>query len=131
MLNIPKDVTYDGFYFLPHEDEDGREGLKFQIFELKEEDRGVPVNGSEMGHAYHMIFFKEGEDGFPELDDNFEAILVDPLTYAENLIGTNVYGCILRRTDKSPKWVDDYLKRVGQHSIMKKLKQYAESISEK
>jgi hypothetical protein len=129
-MKLPKEMKFDGIYFLPHEDEEGNEGLKFQLFELKDEDRGTPENGSQMGDAYHLIFFKEGEDGYPELEDNFEAILVDPWTYAQNLVGAKVYGCILRRTDKSPNWVDDYLKRVGQHSIMKKLKQYAESISE-
>ena len=129
MIKFPN-VYYDGLYFLPHEDEDGNEGMKFSLFEVKDEDKGVPINGTKVGHCYHLIFFKEGEDGYPELEDNFEAILADPLVYVQNLLGGNSYGCILRKTDKSDKWVDDYLKRVGQHSIMKKLKRYAESISE-
>lgn len=128
MIQFPK-VSYDGLYFLPHEDENG-EGMKFTLFDVKDEDRGTPINGTAVGDCFHLIFFKEGEDGLPELEDNFEAILADPTVYVQNLIGGNSYGCILRKTDKSDKWVEDYLKRVGKHTIMLKLKHYAEQISE-
>jgi hypothetical protein len=128
MIQFPK-VDYDGLYFLPHEDDNGT-GMKFSLFELKDEDKGIPIDGTTIGACFHLIFFKEDDDGYPELEDNFEAILADPLVYVQNLIGGTSYGCILRKTDKSGKWIDDYLKRVGQHSIMVKLRDYAQQITE-
>lgn len=129
-MGIPKNLTYDVVYFLPHEDEEGNEGLKYQFCELKEEDLGQPVEQSSMGDKWHLIFFKEGEDGLPMLEDNFEAILVDPATYLRGLLGARVYGCVVRKTDKSQKWVDNYLNDVLKTVMMKKLKRYAENIAE-
>lgn len=110
---------YDGFYFLPH----GRYGehLKFSYFSLKDEEQGTPVGGNEVGDMYHVVMFKKGEDGLPVFDDTFDAILGDPQKYIENLLGTEIYGCVLRKTDKSGKWIDDYLKRVMNSIIMNKL----------
>jgi hypothetical protein len=119
---------YDGFYFLPLEDDD--EGLKFSFFELKESDQGTPVEGNSIGDVYHIVMFKSGEDGLPVFNDFFEAILGDPAKYVENLIGTEIYGCVLRKTDKSGQWIEDYLTRVLGSVIIKKLKSYASSIAE-
>ena len=77
---------YDGFYFLPLEDDE--EGLKFSFFEFKESDQGTPVEGNSIGDVYHIVMFKSGEDGLPVFNDFFEAILGDPAKYVENLIGT-------------------------------------------
>ena len=125
-MNIPKDVKYDGVYFLPHTDGEN-EGLKYQFFELKDE----AIDGSSMGNKYHLVFFKEGEDGLPVLEDQFEAILVDPATYLRGLLGAGVYGCILKKTAKSQDWIDKYLDGVLKSTLQRKLLKYAESISEK
>ena len=128
-MDIPKDLKYDGVYFLPHE-QDGNEGLKYQFFELKEEDLDEPIESSSLGNKYHLVFFKEGDDGLPVLEDQFEAILVDPATYLHGLLGAGVYGCILRKTAKSQDWIDNYLDGVLKSVLKKKLLNYAESIVE-
>lgn len=128
-MNIPKDMSYDGVYFLPHTDGEN-EGLKYQFFELKEEDNDEPIEGSSLGNKYHLVFFKEGDDGLPVLDDQFEAILVDPATYLHGLLGAGVYGCILKKTAKSQDWIDKYLDGVLKSTLQKKLLKYAESLSE-
>lgn len=114
-----KSSEYDGFYFLPH----GKYGedLKFSYFSLKDDDKGTPVGGNDFGDMYHVVMFKEDKDGFPVFDDAFDAILGDPQKYVENLLGAELYGCVLRKTDKSNKWLEDYLTRVMGSVIMNKL----------
>lgn len=128
-MDIPKDLKYDGVYFLPHVEGDN-EGLKYQFFELKDEDNSEPIESSSLGNKYHLVFFKEGEDGLPQLDDQFEAVLVDPATYLHGLLGAGVYGCILKKTAKSQDWIDKYLDGVLKSTLQRKLLKYAESISE-
>ena len=110
---------YDGFYFTPHGDED--DGLKFSFFVLSDEQKGKPIGGNNMGDMYHIVMFKKGDDGLPVYDETFDAILIDPEIYVENLVGTELYGCVLRKTDKSHKWLEDYLTRVMGSVIIKKL----------
>lgn len=118
---------YDGFYFLPLEgDEDS---LHLSYFELKEEQRGEPVEKTSVGDMFHVIMFKSDDEGLPILDDCFEAILGDPSKYIENLVGARIYGCVLRKTDKSGKWVEDYLTGILGKVMIRKLKFYANSIS--
>jgi len=119
---------YDGFYFLPLDDDD--EGMKFSYFQLRDDIQGTPVDGNSIGDMYHVVMFKPGEDGYPVFDDFFDAILGDPTKYVENLIGAEIYGCVLRKTDKSGQWIEDYLTRVLGSVIIKKLKGYASSIAE-
>ena len=77
-----------------------------------------------------MAFFKRGEDGHPEFDDTFEAIFADPAVYVKGLIGANVYGCVLRKTEKSQKWFDEYLNRAKSSVMMLKVKGILTSIAE-
>jgi hypothetical protein len=119
---------YDGFYFLPLDDDE--EGMRFSYFTLSDEAQGTAIDGNSIGDMYHVVMFKAGEDGLPVFDDFFDAILGDPTKYVENLIGTEIYGCVLRKTDKSGKWIEDYLTRVLGSVIIKKLKGYASSIAE-
>lgn len=129
-MDIPKDLKYDLVYFLPHENEEGAEGIKFQFCELPPDELGTPIEQGIMGDKWHLIFFNEDDEGLPRLEDNFEAILVDPATYLQGLLGAGVYGCVIRKTDKSQKWVDDYLDRILKTVMIKKMQRYAESISE-
>jgi hypothetical protein len=51
-------------------------------------------------------------------DEQFEAIFADPITYIKNILGTDLYGCVLRKTDVSSKWWDIYLKKIKDASII-------------
>lgn len=99
---------FDGFYFLPG---DGEDEVKLSYFTLKEDSlRGKPVGNTEIGDMYHIAFFKEGEDGMPIFDEEFEAIFADPTTYiTHNIVGMNLYGCVFRKTENSYKWWRKYL----------------------
>jgi hypothetical protein len=106
---MSNEETFDGFWFLPCDEE----GLNLSFFTFKDEyGGGTPIGGNQIGDNYHLAFFKENEEGLPEFDDAFEAILGDPETYIKNLVGAGLYGCVVRKTTKTGKWFDDYLKSV-------------------
>jgi len=106
---MSNEETFDGFWFLPCDEE----GLNLSFFSFKDEyGGGTPIGGNQLGDNYHLAFFKENEKGMPEFDDAFEAILGDPESYIRNLVGAGLYGCVVRKTTKTGKWFDDYLKSV-------------------
>jgi len=106
---MSNEETFDGFWFLPCEEE----GLNLSFFTFKDEyGGGTPIGGNQLGDNYHLAFFKENEEGLPEFDDAFEAILGDPESYIKNLVGAGLYGCVVRKTTKTGKWFEDYLKSV-------------------
>ena len=117
---MQNDQTFDGFWFLPC-DEDG---LKLSFFTFGEEfGGGTPIGNSSIGDVYHLAFFKENEEGMPEFDDAFEAILGDPESYIKNLVGAGLYGCVVKKTTKSGKWFEDYLTSVKGSVIVDSVKQ--------
>jgi len=106
---MSNEETFDGFWFLPCDEE----GLNLSFFTFKDEfGGGTPIGGNQIGDNYHLAFFKENEEGLPEFDDAFEAILGDPETYIKNLVGAGLYGCVVRKTTKTGKWFEDYLTSV-------------------
>lgn len=123
MIN-PKD--YDGFYFLPGENE---YEMKFTYFEVTDkENHGEPIKGNSVGDIFHIAFFGEDENGLPMFKQEFEAVIGDPGGYIKNLIGHKMYGCMLRKTDNSEKWWSDYMQRTKGHCD--ELKKYTESLIE-
>jgi len=119
---------YDGFYILPGDD-DG--DLKMAYFDFKDEfDKGKKVGASELGDCYHVLFFRRGDDNLPVLDDNFEAVFAEPETYVKGLVGAEIFGCFVRKTENSWEWVDNYLTNTLQRVTLSKLKNYASSIAE-
>jgi hypothetical protein len=120
---------YDGFYFLPHYDGDD-EGLRFDFFRFMDEyANGVKKDHSEMGDMYHIVFIKQNDDGDPVLDENFDAIFVDPVEYVNNLLGADLFGCVVRKTDKSEEWLEKYLTRIKESDKLRNIKTQIESIA--
>lgn len=106
---MPAKDEYDGFYFLPGDNEGD---LTLAFFKFNgDTDYGKPVESSDLGDKFHIAFFKRNEDGNPVFDDHFEAIFVDPIVYIKNFVDTNLYGCVLRKTENSQKWWEEYLTR--------------------
>lgn len=100
---------YDGFYFLPP-DEEEVEGVKLSFFRFNSDEfRGKPVGGTKIGDNYHIAFFRSNDEGQPVFDEEFEAIFADPVVYVKSLVGSDIYGCVLRKTENSHKWWDVYL----------------------
>lgn len=113
---------YDGFYILPGDDEDDPGGINIAYFKFKEgEHTGKPIEGSPLGDKYHVAFFRKDINGDPMFDDSFEAIFCDPTIYAQGLVGSQIYGCVLRKTEKSAKWWDEYLTRAQKSCMIQKL----------
>jgi len=126
-----KSHEFDGIYFLPHEDEEGNEGLLISYFDFKNEmANGMPIEGTAIGPKYHIAFFKKDDEGNPAFDETFEAIIGDPGKYIENLTGAGIYGCVVKKTNKSQKWFDDYLTRTLGHITIKKLVSCLKSVLE-
>ena len=124
---MPDAKDFDGFYILPHKDDDG---LRLSFFDFNDDfEKGKRVDGTSLGDMYHVVFLKQGEDGNPEFDDHFEAIFADPEVYVKGLLGANVYGCMVRKTENSWKWVEEYLKRLLGRVMINKMKNYAGSIA--
>lgn len=123
--------NYDGFYFLPSDDQDSDpDGMKLAFFRFKDDMAdGNPIESSHMGDKYHIAFFKPDEEGYPKFDESFEAILADPITYVNNLVGSYLYGCICRKTDKSEKWFEDYLDQATDGEYRRKMIQQLRAIS--
>jgi hypothetical protein len=110
---------FDGFYFLPSEEENA---LSLAFFKVKEDaEVGKSIQGNSLGDVYHVVFFRRGEDGIPEFDDEFEAIFADPHVYIKNLIGAGIYGCILRKTEESREWWSEYLEKSKEYCQLLKL----------
>lgn len=117
---------YDGIFFLPGDDEDE---TVFQFFNFKDDMAGgVLVEGSDVGPMYHIAFFREGEDGKPVFDDHFEAIIGDPHTYLKNISG--LYGCMVKKTDKSPKWFEEYLYKTAGRDMIAKMTGMLQGLAE-
>ena len=91
--------------------------------------KGKKIDHTSLGDMYHVVFLTQGEDGQPELDDHFEAIFAHPETYVRNLVGADVFGCFVRKTENSWKWVDDYLRKTLARVTILKMKNYASSIA--
>ena len=118
---------YDGFYIVPKDGEE-TDSMELMFFCFKDDEKfGKPIEQNEMGYKYHVVFFKERDDGEMVLNDCFEAIFSDPVTYAKGLLGSNLFGTFLRKTERSSDWLDDYLRKAVD-SV--KLASMAKSISE-
>lgn len=114
-------IDYDGFYFLPCEDDDAFD-FSFFEFDGKLANAKKIESHSSIGDIWHIAFFTKGENGEPVYNDSFEAILGNPEIYIQNLCGSGLYGCVLRKTDKSVKWFNDYLNKVKNRVTIMKLK---------
>jgi len=102
---MPK-IEFDGIYFVPG-DNDGE--LKLEFFKFEEQYTAPAIESSVVGDKFHIVFFEFDEDGNLDSTDEFEAIFADPQVYLESLAGYGLYGCVLRKTEKSAKWWQNYL----------------------
>ena len=101
---------YDGFFFYPQYDEDIHVDYKIEAFVFNEKKlKSKKIEFTEIGDKYYIAFFKFDKETILKFDEDFEAIFVDPLIYVKNLIGSNLYGCMVRKTSKSGKWFKGFL----------------------
>ena len=115
---------FDGFYFLPTKSDNE---MHLAFFKLKDENLGVPVKTNSIGDMFHVAFFRKGDDGLPQFDEEFEAVFSDPKVYVRNLLGANIYGTFLRKTEKSGEFWKEYLDDAKSKCKLSKVKTFVES----
>jgi hypothetical protein len=99
---------YDGFHMMP--DENNMASTQFKFFKIKEDYlQGETIGKTSIGETYNVLFLKKTKDGI-ELNDVFEAVFADPVVYAEGLIGINLYGTFVKKTEEAQEWFDDYIR---------------------
>lgn len=99
-LKILKDDEHDAYFFLPGPKRDTihLEGANYK-------DAGENIGGSDMGHAYHVILFKEDSEGELVDIDMFDAIFMDPLEYMSGLLPSGIFGIMARKTTTSNNFI--------------------------
>jgi len=105
MIEIPKalkDEPFDAFFFLPGEKED-----TIHLESATYKDAGEKVGGSNMGDSYHVILFREAEDGELVDVEQFEAVLVHPITYITRMLGIDWFGIVARKTTTSNTFIEN------------------------
>ena len=103
---------YDGIHFIPHKIKN-KTGLQFYFFDLDNEyANGVPIESTSLGDKWFIVYLKSSENGYPFYDNNTEAIFADPIVYLKGLAGKGIYGTMVRKTDKSIKWFEDFLENI-------------------
>jgi hypothetical protein len=105
MIEIPKvlkEEPFDTFFFLPGEEEDSIH-LESAMYKNAGEKRG----GSAMGDGYHIIIFRESEDGELVDVEQFNAVLVDPATYITRMLSIDWFGIVARMTTTSETFIQN------------------------
>ncbi len=111
--------TFDGFHLTPSENEGE---CRFDFFEFTD-DMGELIEGTKLGHMYHVILFKT-EEYSVKIDDTFEAIFADPVVYAKSLPEANIFGTFVKKREKTQAWIDVFLNmtQLKLESLNEKLK---------
>jgi len=105
MIEIPKalkDEPFDTFFFLPGEQDD-----TIHLESAMYKDPGEKFGGSKMGDSYHIIIFREAEDGELVDVEKFNAVLIDPVTYITRMLGIDWFGIIARMTTTSETFIEN------------------------
>lgn len=98
---IYKEESHDGFMFIL----DDADMLDISAFTYKEPS--PPIETHELGLKYHVITYREADDGKFVDADMFEAILGDPYHYGGHLINIGFFGTICKKTKYSLKLVTE------------------------
>lgn len=112
MLEFLKEIKndkFDAFFFVPGPEEDSVsvEGAKYK-------DPGENIGGNEMGDMYHIMVFKQDDEGNPINPDLFEAILIEPLEYISRLITCDFYGFVAKKTTTSTSFATNTFDKINE-----------------
>jgi hypothetical protein len=84
----------------PEEDMVKVEAAKYKI-------PGDDVDMCDMGNMYHIVLFKQDNEGYPIDPDLFEAILIEPLEYISRVIKCDFYGVVAKKTTTSSDFIQN------------------------
>jgi hypothetical protein len=99
-LKVLKEDEHDAYFFLPGPKKDTihLEGATYK-------DAGDDVEESDIGKSYHVILFKEDEEGELVDIDMFDAVFADPLEYMSGLLPSGIFGIMARKTTTSNNFI--------------------------
>lgn len=110
---IYKEEEHDGFCFYV----DDKSILDISPFNYKRKSK--PLFKNDIGYKYHILTYKEDDDGSPYEVEHFDAILGDPYHHASILINLGYFGTLCKITKSSNKIIKDLFKQMKQHEKMK------------
>ena len=93
-----KTEPFDGINFYRNDDGD----LEISGFQYK--DAGEKVPGNSNGELYDIIIFLEDP---PQMPEKFQAILISPIDYIENMLDNGFLGMVAKTTTTSNEFVTD------------------------
>ena len=101
-----KNLKYDCLFFHP-----SQTGL-IDFYEIKLDEKYQSIESHDnMADTYHIALFDfDNANNECILSDTFEAMLLDPYVYVTDTLGNTTQGCILRKTKKSNKFFNDWIK---------------------
>lgn len=100
---------FDGFLFLPSEQEDeDTDAIDFRFIKFNQ-DMGNAVEGTAVGEKYHIALFRRDEYGNFKFDESFEAIFADPMTYVKGFVGLNIFGTMVKKKENTSEWFKQYV----------------------
>jgi len=117
--------TFDGFSFLPTNDDNE---LELAFFKVKRE-MGQPIDSTSIGDMFHVAFFRLSKDKPAEFDEEFEAVFADPKVYVQNLAGAKLAGTFLRKTEHSGKFWKEYLNELKTQSKMSQMQMLMQAVA--
>jgi hypothetical protein len=101
---------FDALFFIPGSNKDE---VHIEASQLK--DPGQSLGGSDLGHTYEVLLFRDDEEKDELTDiDRFEAIFSDPYEYASNLIMQNWFGIMVRKTTTSSVFIQRLFDKMQQ-----------------
>jgi hypothetical protein len=92
-----KTEPFDGINFYRNDDGD------LEICGFQYTDAGEKIAGSSSGELYDIIIFPEDP---PKMPEKFQAILISPIDYIENMLDNGFLGLVAKTTTKSAKFID-------------------------
>lgn len=102
-----KTKPFDGINFYRNENGD----LEISSFQYK--DAGTNLLGSSIGDMYDIILFPEDP---PKMPEKFQAILISPLDYIENMLDNGFLGVVARTTTTSQEFITDIFEYLNERT---------------
>jgi hypothetical protein len=107
-----KTEPFDGINFYRNDDGD------LEICGFQYTDAGEKIAGSSSGELYDIIIFPEDP---PKMPEKFQAILISPIDYIENMLDNGFLGLVAKTTTKSAEFID-----VAFNELSKRTAEYIE-----
>jgi hypothetical protein len=107
-----KTEPFDGINFYRNDDGD------LEICGFQYTDAGEKMAGSSSGELYDIIIFPEDP---PKMPEKFQAILISPIDYIENMLDNGFLGLVAKTTTKSAEFID-----VAFNELSKRTAEYIE-----